>query len=80
MAQQLFVILPDRLRQHAFHVMTDGDGQGEALRIEGAGRARDVNHAKQFAIGWIVNRQLSRTYSDGARFTQGTSRRNAFQF
>jgi len=26
-AQQFFVILPDRLCQHAFHVMTDGDGQ-----------------------------------------------------
>ena len=50
-AQQLLVILPDRLRQHAFHVMADRDGQSEALRIEGACRARYVDHAKQFAIG-----------------------------
>jgi len=58
-AQQFLVISSDRLRQHAFLVMTDRDGQSEALRIEGACGARDIHHAKQFAISWIVNRNSS---------------------
>src|SRR6266446_343901 len=40
-------------------MMTDGDSQSEALRIEGACRARDIHHAKQFAIDRIVNRNSS---------------------
>ena len=58
-AQQLFVILPDRLRQHAFHMMADRDRQSEALRVEGACRARYVHHAEQFPVGGIVNRNGS---------------------
>src|ERR1700676_341489 len=58
-AQQLFVILPDRLRQNAFHMMTDGHRQGEALWIEGACGTRNIHHAKQFAIGRVANRNGS---------------------
>src|ERR1700677_4425734 len=55
-AEQPLVILSDRLRQHAFHVVAHGDRKREALGVEGAGRARNIHDAKQLSIGWIVNR------------------------
>ena len=55
MAQQRFVILPNRLRQHAFNMMADRDRKSETLWIEGARRARYVDHAEQFAVAGIVN-------------------------
>ncbi len=55
-AEQSVVILPDGLRQHAFHVMPDGHRQSQALRVEGACRAGDIDHAEQFAVTGIVNR------------------------
>ncbi|MCP1745130.1 hypothetical protein J2R73_007764 [Bradyrhizobium japonicum] len=39
--------------------MADRDGQSQALRIEGACRTRDVDHAKQLAIGRVMNRDSS---------------------
>src|ERR1700731_229557 len=32
--QQIFVILPDRLRQYAFHMLAYGNGERETLRVE----------------------------------------------
>ena len=55
-AEQFFVILPDRLRQHAFHMMADRNRQREALRIEGARRTRYVDNSEQLAVARIVNR------------------------
>jgi hypothetical protein len=59
LAQQLFVILPNRLGQHAFHVMADRDRESETLRVESACRTRYVHHTEQFPIGGVVNRHGS---------------------
>src|SRR5262249_5551189 len=45
-AQQLLVVLPDRVRKGAFNVVAHRNGQSKALRIEGARRARYVDDAK----------------------------------
>ena len=55
-AEQFFVILPDRLRQNAFHMMADRNRQREALWIEGARWTRYVDNSKQLAVARIVNR------------------------
>jgi hypothetical protein len=49
--QQIFVILPDRLRQYAFHMMAYGNGQCETLRVESVCRTRNINDAQEFAVG-----------------------------
>jgi hypothetical protein len=54
-AEQPFVILSDRLRQHAFDMVAHRDRKSQALRVESARRARDIHDAKQLPIGWIVN-------------------------
>ena len=51
MKQQIFVILPDRLRQYAFHMMAYGNGQCETLRVESVCRTRNINDAQEFAVG-----------------------------
>ncbi|MGY4299799.1 hypothetical protein ACVWXN_007894 [Bradyrhizobium sp. i1.4.4] len=55
MTQQHFMILPDRLRQYAFHKVPDGNRQSEALRVEGACRAGYIHHSQELAIGGMVN-------------------------